>query len=136
MDEVEKIAQRIKDAIPGMKGGTLRFWGEWFGRPNDNWHHMVGAEAEDSILRLSFGEGEVLTIWEASGLDVTERTFRIGDAARVRWEWHYYGRPKTAENRYFMDFTKTANRITATTNVDWYVPEMKPSPSFPAVEIL
>ena len=55
--------------------------------------------------------------WQKVALD--HQTFRIQNAARVRWEWFYYGRPKTDQNRYFMDFTRTVHRIDAQNNVDW-----------------
>jgi hypothetical protein len=130
------MAQIVREAIPSIKRGTLRFLGEWFGRPYDNWHQITGAEAENGVLRLLFDQGESLSVWAPSGLKLDPQTFRIADAEHVRWEGYSYGRAKTAENLYFMDFVKTAGAVVATTNVDWYVPELKPGLNFPAVEIL
>ena len=32
------IADRISAALPNIKAGSLRIWGEWFGKPYDNFH--------------------------------------------------------------------------------------------------
>ena len=122
--------------MPSVKIGTLRFWGEWFGRPYENWHQIIGADAEDDVLRLLFNEGETLTIWAPASLELERQVFRIAEADHVRWEWHSYGHPKTPENRFFMDFVKSADSIVATTNANWYERELKPTLSAAAVEIL
>lgn len=89
MNETQKIADRIRQALPNVKSGTLRFWGEWFGKPYDNWHQLVRCEAEQNLLRLAFNENETLSVWAPSGLEVNLSTFRISTADRVRWEWFY-----------------------------------------------
>jgi len=136
MDEVQRIADRLRREIPQAPRGTLRFWGEWFGRPHDNIHTLISCRAEKNLLQLEFDQGESLFVWSPDGLTISEQRFRISDAARVRWEWFYYGRPQTPENRYFQDFTKTAAGITASTNVDWYKATFHPTETEPAVEIL
>ena len=136
MNELERLADRIRQKLPNIKSGTLRFWGEWLGRPYDNCHQLVGCEVEQNVLRLVFNERELLSVWAPSGLEVDHSTFRISTADRVRWEWFYYGRPKTPSNLYFMDFVKSTTGILAMTNVDWYKPSLKPTPSAAAVEIL
>lgn len=137
MTDAERFALQIQKRLPGrVKSGALCFWGEWFGRPYDNYHQVVGCEAEQDLLRLHFDEGETLCVWAPRTLTLNEQTFEIMDATQVRWEWFYYGRPKLATNRYFMEFTKTETGIVASTNVDWYTPDLKPSSKRPAVEIL
>jgi len=41
MDQTEKLADRIKQTLPKVPSVTLRFWGEWFGRPYDNCHTLA-----------------------------------------------------------------------------------------------
>src|SRR5437588_63322 len=127
MTEAEQLVERITAFLPRIKRGTLRFWGEWFGRPYDNLHRLVKCAAVEDLLRLDFDEGELLCVWAPRRAVVDERTFRIADADRVRWEWFYYGRPKIAVNRYFMDFVRTATGVKAETNVDWYGTNLKPA---------
>ena len=136
LSEAERVAACIQAALTSVKIGSLRFWGEWFGRPYDNWHRAVACDAKDSILRIQFNEGELLQIWSPSEVTLESETFKIQAADRVRWEWFYYGRPKVDENRYFMDFTRLEDTVTASTNVDWYTPNLRPTLSAPAVEIL
>jgi hypothetical protein len=38
MNEATKISELIARLLPHVKAGTLRFFGEWFGRPYDNMH--------------------------------------------------------------------------------------------------
>ena len=134
MTAAEKMAATVRDAVPSIKVGTLRFWGAWFGQPYDNWHQMTGAEADGAVLRLVFNNGEALNIWEPSALTIGQAVFRIADAIRVRWEWYSYGLAPTPQNLYFMDFLKTEDAVVATTN--WPSCEPKPKLHFPAVEVL
>jgi hypothetical protein len=134
--EAEQIASCMKAALPHLKAGTLRFWGEWFGRPYDNIHQIVDCDAQHEVLHIQFNEGESLYLWSPQQAELDHRMFRIQSAARVRWEWFAYGRPKTDQNRYFIDFTRTDDRVDAQTNVDWYTANLRPTLRAPAVEIV
>jgi hypothetical protein len=135
MTDATQMVEHLNAAMPNVKVGALRFWGEWFGKPYDNQHRLVLCEADGDLLRCQYDEGETLSVWSPKRLEANSQTFRISDAAKVRWEWFYYGRPKTPANRYFMEFSKTADSIGAKTNVDWYSPNLRPTMDFPAVEI-
>ena len=135
MTEAEQIADRLVRLLPHVRSGTLRFWGQWFGRPHDNRHRIVAGEARGDILRVRFDAGEVLTVQAPREATVDARTFLIGDAARVRWEWFYYGRPRTNENRYFEEFTRDDEGVSVATNVHWHAPRPAADPSQPAVEM-
>jgi hypothetical protein len=134
--EAEEVAKQIRSALPTLKSGTLRFWGQWFGRPFDNLHSVVGCNAQGELLQVFFNEGETLSVWAPRGAAVGENVFRVGDAERVRWEWFYYGRPRIPANLYFEEYVKSAEGVSATTNVDWYTPDLRPDLSHPAVEIV
>ncbi|HWY62681.1 MAG TPA: hypothetical protein VNW15_12340 [Rhizomicrobium sp.] len=116
-----------------LKQGTLRFWGVWFGRPNDSWHRIVACDAEPDLLKIRFNDSELLSVWSPSGLEADTSKFQISDASRVRWEWFYYGRPQTPANLFFYDFSKGEK---GTSDVNWYEPDLRPQSGFPAVEIL
>ena len=135
MGETEEIADRIRNALPNVKRGSLRIWGEWFGRPYDNFHTLVRCEEQD-YLRLTFHQGETLFVWSPRSLSMNNAKFRIKTAVRVRWEWFYYGRPQVQENLYFMEFEKSSLKITSKTNIDFYKPTLRPSVWRPAVEIV
>jgi hypothetical protein len=135
MDHTERIADRIQRAIPKIPSGSLRFWGEWFGRPYDNRHTLISCRCEQNVLRLCFDQGETLSVWAPDRLNIDRSTFRISDADRVRWEWFYYGRPQTPANLYYEDFVKSADGISASTNTDWCTPAFNPTKAEAAVEL-
>ena len=136
MDDAARIAARIQRALPNVKRGTLRFWGNWFGRPYDNIHTLLTCEADQNVLRMSFNEGESLSVWAPSELTLDDSTFQISDAERVLWEWFAYGRARTKENLLFKNFIKTGKTVAVSTNVNRYTPDMSTDPTMPAVEIL
>jgi hypothetical protein len=132
MTEAQQMTAHINGCLPNVKAGALCFWGEWFGRPYDNIHQIVSCEVEGEVLKLHFNEDETLFVWSPHRLKADQKTFRISGAAKVRWEWFYYGLPKIEINRYFMEFVKDGNAITATTNVNWYTPSLQPNPNVAA----
>lgn len=136
VNETEEIADRIQKAIPNLKKGSLRFWGEWFGRPHDNMHTLVRGEVENDCLRLFFDQNETLSIWFPRGLSINKSTFKISTATKLRWEWFYCGQPQVASNLYFMEFERSGTGVTASSNIDFYQPNLNPTTIHPAVEIL
>jgi hypothetical protein len=142
MSEAERLAELIRRQLPAIEPGTLRFWGEWFGRPYDNAHRLVSCDAQADLLHMHFNEGEILSVWAPRDLYIgpgrpnSQPILRIMDAERVRWEWFSYGRPHVAANRCFRDFVKTADGITTTTNVEGHVSKPIPAPAAAAVEML
>lgn len=72
-----------RDEAPG---GTLRVFGDWFGKPYDNWHRPVSAQVVGTSLVVRFDGGEVLTVHEPRGVDLDPTTFRVRTASRVRWD--------------------------------------------------
>jgi hypothetical protein len=100
------IADRISSALPNVKAGSLRTWGEWFGKPHDNFHTIKGCSSTDTTLILEFDGGETLTVENPEGLVLSNTLFSIRSASAVQWEWFYYGRPHIADNRYYYRFTR------------------------------
>jgi hypothetical protein len=97
---------------------------------------IVRCIGKEDRIALEFDQGETLTIWEPQGLEIGPNVFSVRAAARIRWEWYYYGRPKAPQNHYFEEFVNEGATISASTNVDWYSPTFQPSLTEKAVEIL
>ena len=106
MDSASDIATAILALPQRNRSGTLRIFGNWFGRPMDNVHDVVDAASDGDMLILTFKNRETLTIWNPGGYSTIGYTIKIADADRVRWEWYYYGREHTPENLLFHDYTK------------------------------
>lgn len=65
-----------------------------------------------------------------------EAKFEISKAARVRWEWYWYGGPKTPSNLIYLDYAHAAGRLELTSNADYLVSPQVVSVSGPAVEVV
>lgn len=100
----QEIADHIHRLLPEVKGGSLAVFGDFFGKPLDNHHVVTGASARGDVLVVAFAGLEELTISDPAGAEVSSTTFRIAHAGVVRWEWFWYGRPQTAENRQFREY--------------------------------
>jgi hypothetical protein len=133
--DAQEMARHLS-RLGKVKAGTLRFWGYWFGRPYDNYHTLVTSAADGEVLRLQFNEQETLSVWTPSGLEVNAEIFRISEASQIRWEWFYYGQPKTDENRYFFEFVRGESGIQSSSNANWCLPDFRTDANMPAVEIL
>jgi len=66
MNSAADIAAAILALPQRNRSGTLRMFGDWFGRPMDNVHNVVGAESGCEQLTLTFNNGETLNVWNPS----------------------------------------------------------------------
>ncbi len=135
MTEAERLAEIVR-RLPQTKSGTLRFWGIWFGKPYDNHHRITGSEAERDFVQFRFDANERLSVWSPEDFEAGEAMFRIARAARVRWEWYYYGRPQTDENFCFMDFIVTPAGFDVRQGPLLAEPNLQPDATEAAVEML
>ena len=136
-DAAETAAIQLDAVLPKVKSGSLRMFGDWFGRPNDNVHHAVAVGWQGDDLVVRFDDEEELTITEPHGWKFSEVEFRIQSARRVLWRWHAYGRPKTLENLFTIDHWVDVNGVVqARSDVDWYTPRFEPDMKAQAVELL
>lgn len=136
MSNAHAMAQRLSARLTELHTGSLRFWGVWFGRPYDNIHWIVSCEARENMLKLTFNEQETLSVWSPEGLDAQAGAFRIARAAKVRWEWFYYGLPKIEANLRFMEFTNSNGVIAAATDSMPLATALDANVAEAAVEIL
>lgn len=91
-----------------VKGGSLCIWGEWFGRPYDNFHVIETVQWEKDEIILHFRGEESLYISNPVGIVNEKKSLVIRDATRILWRWYYYGREHTYENLYVRQYTKSA----------------------------
>ncbi len=135
MSPAEKMAQAISRARR-LKRGSLQFFGEWFGRPWDNNHSIVAAEAKENHLRLTFDDDETLDVWDPNELELeSDELFLIRSASRVRWEWFSYGEPKTPDNRHYIEYRNGENAIQRRADRPASVGPATANPHQPAVTI-
>lgn len=77
-----------------MKNGTLRFWGDWFGRPMDNYHIVkkVDYNEVEQILVICFEEDERCMILDPENIVNKEGRFCVSKASKIIWEWYSDGK--------------------------------------------
>jgi hypothetical protein len=132
------IAAEILRRLPRVKSGSLAVFGDVFGGRIDNVHVITAARVTGAPehLVIDFNEGEALEVWDPVGAVISDREFRIQGASPVRWEWFFYGRPHSSENRYFIEHVRQGEAVVATTDAGWFPASFAPSLERPAVELL
>jgi hypothetical protein len=121
-----------------INGGTLCFWGNWFGKPMDNYHEIkkVEFDVEKNILNLILSEGEKLTIWNPSNIEIGKKELRIRKADKVLFEWHLYGESQIDKNLRFESYINNGINIEFTTD---FMPEKRKTECYksePALSII
>jgi hypothetical protein len=115
--------------------GSLCVFGDWFGRPMDNFHKVIKFEIKPDYLRIDFNDDETLETWNGNHVEIRNTQLLIHNASRVRWEWYYYGKPKLLKNRFFIEHTVGDDKVKADSNATWYKPEYRPTLRAPAIRI-
>jgi hypothetical protein len=133
----EEAAADLAAALGTVKRGTLRMFGDWFGRPMDNIHTARSATARGVDLVIRFDGGEELIVSDPGEWEFSPDVFRIGVASRVVWRWHFYGRSKVPENLFTIEHWVDAHgEVHGTSDVNWYDPVFDPSADEAAAELL
>ena len=110
-----------------VKGGSLCFYGHWFGRPYDNYHQVKSLtfDKDSGVLTMDFNEGEQLTIKNPADIKEYKNQLTIERADKIYWTWYSYGNPQTKENFFFIDIEKANGQLNGKSNVNWYTPDFK-----------
>ena len=137
--DVEQIATDISAALPDVKKGAMRLWGEPLGRPGEDGHTLIACDAANNCLRLRFAHDEILAVWNPKDVEIGPSRFRIGSADAIRFTYYWWDRPRTPENIFYRDYALQDGRIVFRTNEhrvpgSGWIPD-PPSQSQPAVEI-
>ena len=125
---IEEFVEKYQTKKGQVKGGTLCFWGHWFGRPYDNFHTIVSVDFDNQNenLKLRFSEGETLIITKAEeikeliGNEPSTNRLQILKAEKVYWEWNSYGELATTENLLYYEFKRVGQQILVETNSKRY----------------
>lgn len=74
-----------------IKGGSICFYGDWFGRPYDNFHSIKNTKYENEILEIEFDGNIRLTVENPEGIRNTEKEFTVNHAKKIVWGYNPYG---------------------------------------------
>lgn len=90
---VEKKKMTIKQVEPNIvtTGGSLCLFGEFFGRPHDNFHRIKSVDYDGQLLVIVFDHWEELFVYNPSNIKSDENELRIEKADKVKWSYTPYG---------------------------------------------
>ena len=94
---VKKFTKIINN-LEEKPGGTLRLYGEWFGRPFDNYHKILECMFKDRILHIIFETGEKIKVWNPDKITFNNSELMIKDSTCVEFLRYYQGKPQIEEN--------------------------------------
>jgi hypothetical protein len=132
----EDAAAELQPLIGSVKQGSLRVFGDWFGRPYDNIHTVRSAVAKGNELVVGFDGNERLRVVSPDDWEFGEHSFRIQRARRVVWTWFCYGREQTPENLFTEEhWVDDDGEVCAFSDANWYTPTFAPTKESAAVEL-
>lgn len=133
----EVAAEELSAVIGSVKRGTLRVFGDWFGRPMDNIHTACAARADGDDLVVTFDDDEELRVSCPAEWEFSENVFQIWRATRVVWRWYYYGRSKIPGNRFTIEhWIDDSGAVRARSDAIWHTPVFAATSEMPAAELL
>ncbi|MBN1971344.1 MAG: hypothetical protein JXR48_17755 [Candidatus Delongbacteria bacterium] len=109
--DVENFIVQAQSNLKVINSGTLRFFGDWFGRPMDNYHVVNQIEYNANQIVMQFDDGHILKIDNPIGIVREEQCFKIEKATKVRYEYGHYG-PKHGELKYYLEYINENDEIT------------------------
>lgn len=94
-----------------VKSGSLRFYGDWFGRPMDNYHTVININYEKRMLEFMFDNNEILQIYNPRDIETDKGIFTIRRAERIIWKWYTYGKSCDEDNLRYIKYEVTESGV-------------------------
>ncbi len=110
------LRNAIYERLDSLRPGTLSFWGNWFGRPYDNIHRIVGAYSLEETTIIYFDQAETLLIDEPRDWSLEGGLLLVRHASRVRFQWFYFGRLPDRETLQFEEYRWTETNLSFDTD--------------------
>ncbi len=133
----EALVELLKNKKQLFQGGTIRIYGDWFGKPYGNYHEINSATYDqiEKLLTLYFKEGEKLQIYNPKHLFEARTFLKIIQADSIKMTWFYKGSTHSEAKQYYIDYGNENKKITTKTNVDYYKPILDIALGDPALMI-
>lgn len=132
-----EFADKVKNELHHFRGGAMRIYGDWFGRPYTNMHRLIGTDydPELNVLTMTFSEGETLSIRDPKHIFDSSTMMKILHADSIRLDFLHSSDRNEAKKEYYLTYTRTKSKVQTETNVDWYSPHFDTSAGDPALVI-
>ena len=93
-----------------LNSGTLRFYGDWFGRPMDNCHIPNRVFFKNDSMYILFDDDYLITIVEPKNISIDNFIFSVRKATTVKYEYGHYGR-NNESRKYFIEYAEELDGI-------------------------
>lgn len=133
----EELVNQINLKENTCKGGTIRIFGDWLGRPYDNYHELNTAQFDQTLnlLTLHFTKGEQLEIYNPEHIFEASTFLKIVKADSIKLTFFDPNKTQTKENQYLRDYRLNDKKITTKASPNWYKPTFDVSLGEPALMI-
>ncbi|UTW61235.1 hypothetical protein KFE98_14590 [bacterium SCSIO 12741] len=133
----QEWVQLINEQKQLFKGGSIRIFNDWFGKPHHNHHVLVSAsfDSKEQILTINFDSGEVISIYQPEPIFESTTFLKVLRANRIKLSWYKYGKPQTKENHYYINYQKKGKHIEVTTDYNFGTTRFNASVGYPALMI-
>lgn len=115
--ELELLIEKEENIF---KEGTIRIFGDWFGKRYKNIHRIRRASynEETEVLKLEFEDTVVLTIVKPIHIFEAPTFFKIVHAESIELTWKGIGISKDEKKAYFLNYSKGRWRVNIKSNLD------------------
>ena len=124
------MSEAIEKLPSDNQGGSLAFFGSWFGQIPDNLHTLISINIEKNTLILGFNMGETLEISDPSNIEIMDDALINWNASSVGWYWNSYGETPSQKNRYHYKFRRLEDEVFTNTNHEYSMIPKKDEPAF------
>ena len=96
-----------------LKNGSLRFWGDWLGRPYDDFLSVVAVDYDknEGILVIYFDNEVKCTVYDPIDIVNNKNTFHVSKATKIVLEWYRYGEEHISQNLRQKIYSQTDNNM-------------------------
>lgn len=119
------------------RGGTLKVFGDWHGRPYRNFLEIrqIDYDKRQKQMLISFSKNTRLIIDEPGRILESPSVLKILSAKGARVEFWHQKEHAPVEHSYFKNYRVSGNRLETDTNIDWAEQKMDAAPGQDALVI-
>ena len=126
---MQNLADLIGKITRTHRGGSLAFFGCWFGGRPDGIALISSVEAFQDALIIKFREGEVLELLSPSEMEVLDDALIIWQVKSLTWSWNLYGEIPSPKNRHYYQFIVGSTVQASSNRNDYMIPNID-APAF------
>lgn len=120
--EFIEIYQKDENRV---RGGSLCFWGQWFGKPMDHFHGIFSVSFDHNVLTIDFATQAFLNVTNPGSILTYSNRLEIATADHVYFEWPDRDKSGHVNHRYHYEFSRNGQTISGKSNIHWSVIDQK-----------